>query len=62
MLAWGWRVRKARHADHIGAISGILRLMVLPGSDHRHPRRRRNLNGEHVLVRNTGAVGITLNG
>jgi hypothetical protein len=53
------RIYKASDADHIGAISPTLRLVVYraaitgvhanaAGDD------RRNLNGEYVLVRNTG--------
>ena len=63
----GWRVYKASDADHIGAISATLRLVVYraaitgihadaTGDD------RRNLNGEYVLVRNTGAAAIKLAG
>jgi 5-hydroxyisourate hydrolase-like protein (transthyretin family) len=62
-----WRIYKASDADHVGAISGTLRLVVYraaivgihadaAGDD------RRNLNGEYVLVRNTGAAAINLAG
>ena len=63
----GWRVLKASDAEHVGAISPTLRLVVYraaitgihadaAGDD------RRNLNGEYVLVRNTGAAAINLVG
>ena len=63
----GWRIYKASDTDHIGAISGTLRLVVYraaitgihadaAGDD------RRNLNGEYALVRNTGAAAINLAG
>jgi Lamin Tail Domain len=65
-ISW-WRVYKASDPDHIGAISGPLRLVVYratitgihadAASDD-----RRNLNGEYVLVRNTGAAAINLVG
>jgi P pilus assembly chaperone PapD/5-hydroxyisourate hydrolase-like protein (transthyretin family) len=62
-----WRIHKASDADHIGAISPTLRLVVYraamtgihtdaAGDD------RRNLNGEYALVRNTGAAAINLAG
>ena len=63
----GWRIYKASDSDHIGAISRTFRLVVYraaitgihadaAGDD------RRNLNGEYVLVRNTGAAAINLAG
>jgi hypothetical protein len=63
----GWRIYKASDADHVGAISPTLRLVVYraaiaavranaAGDD------RRNLNGEYALVRNTGAVAVNLAG
>jgi 5-hydroxyisourate hydrolase-like protein (transthyretin family) len=62
-----WRIYKASDPDHIGAISPTLRLVVYraaivgihadaAGDD------RRNLNGEYVLVRNTGAAAVNLAG
>jgi hypothetical protein len=62
-----WRVYKARDADHVGAISASLRLVVYraaivgvradaAGDD------RRNRNGEYALVRNTGKAAINLAG
>jgi Lamin Tail Domain/Fibronectin type III domain len=62
-----WRIHKASDADHIGAISAAVRLVVYraaitgihadaAGDD------RRNLNGESALVRNTGAAAINLAG
>jgi 5-hydroxyisourate hydrolase-like protein (transthyretin family) len=62
-----WRIYKASDADHIGAISATLRLVVYraaitgihadaAGDD------RRNRNGEYALVRNTGAAAINLAG
>jgi hypothetical protein len=62
-----WRIYKASDADHIGAISPTFRLVVYraaiigvranaAGAD------RRNLNGEYMLVRNTGAAAVNLAG
>jgi P pilus assembly chaperone PapD len=62
-----WRIHKASDANHIGASSRTFRLVVYraaitgihadaAGDD------RRNLNGEYVLVRNTGASAINLAG
>jgi P pilus assembly chaperone PapD len=62
-----WRIYKASDADHIGAISPTLRLVVYraaitgihadaAGDD------RRNLNGEYAMVRNTGAAAVNLAG
>ena len=62
-----WRIYKASDADHVGAISPALRLVVYrvaivgihadaAGDD------RRNLNGEYALVRNTGAAAVNLAG
>jgi hypothetical protein len=63
----GWRIHKASDSDHIGVISRPFRLVVYrvtiaaihadaAGDD------RRNLNGEYVLVRNTGAAAVNLGG
>ena len=65
-ISW-WRIYKPSDADHIGAISATLRLVVYraaitgihadaAGDD------RRNLNGEYALVRNTGAAAVNLAG
>jgi Fibronectin type III domain/Lamin Tail Domain len=62
-----WRIYKASDADHVGAISATLRLVVYraaitavhanaAGDD------RRNLNDEYALVRNTGAAAFNLAG
>jgi hypothetical protein len=62
-----WRIHKASDADHVGAISPTVRLVVYraaitavhadaAGDD------RRNLNGEYALVRNTGAAAVNLAG
>ena len=62
-----WRIYKASDADHVGAISATLRLVVYraaivgihadaAGDD------RRNRNGEYALVRNTGAAAVNLAG
>jgi fibronectin type III domain protein/lamin tail-like protein len=62
-----WRIHQAGDTDHVGAVSQRFRLEVYraaiggiladaAGDD------RRNLNGEYVLVRNTGAATINLGG
>ena len=62
-----WRVYRASDADHIGAISAGLRLVVYRAAItgiHADAAgdNRRNLNGEYALVRNTGGAAINLAG